>query len=193
MPECKECGESFDALNDSSLCTACARETAKPVKLPSAAIMTKEGYEKAVERANHKQPAPPLPKRRSSLGALIGVVLFFGWIALVAWSYHTFGLTTPFIYLVLCGGFFALGLAMIFAGRVTFGRAEPSDKLEPTAARSLHLIVGVFWIIPLLLFIFYMAKNSAVPTEGQLWFVGIMLGIAFAMQLVCARAYTPVD
>jgi hypothetical protein len=192
MAECKECGEILPEDAESDLCTVCARAySLKPTKLPSAGIISKEGYEKAVKRAT-AAPPPPEPEKTNGLVVLALLLLPILWIGGEGFMYYLFGVTETFVFWSLCSLFFIIGLTMIMVRRITVRHSEASDILDPKATQSLPLIVGLFWIFPLLLYVFFFLKNGDLLREGQLWFVGIMLGIALVVQIICARAFAPV-
>src|SRR5262249_51948816 len=154
-PKCKECGKEYQSSFDTGLCDICARTFAsQAVKLPSAAIITKEGYQQAVERASANLPPPSEASQPAWLPLLLGGIFPLLWLAVVGWAYSLFGSSTHFTSWSLCSGFFLLGLAMTLAGRIPIRRTQASDRLEPTAAASVHLIVGLLWILPLLLYLF---------------------------------------
>jgi hypothetical protein len=192
MAECKECGEILPEDAESDLCSVCARAySQKPVKLPSAGIVTKEGYEKALKRAT-AAPPPSEPQRTNGLVFLALLLLPILWLGGEGFILYLFGVTETFVFWSLCSLFFIIGLAMIIVRRITLGRSEARDSLDPKAAQSVPMIVGLFWIFPLLLYVFFFVKNGDLLREGQLWFVGIMLGVALVVQIICARAFAPV-
>jgi len=192
MAECKECGEVLPEDAESDLCSVCARAySQKPVKLPSAGIVTKEGYEKALKRAT-AAPPPPEPQATNGFVFLALLLLPILWLGGAAWMFYLFDFTQTFIFWTLCSLFFVIGLAMILVRRITVRQSEARDSIDPKATQSVPMIVGLFWIFPLLLYVFFFVKNGDLLREGQLWFVGIMLGIALVVQIVCARAFVPV-
>jgi hypothetical protein len=194
MAECKECGKTLPEDAESDLCSVCARAyTQKPVKLPSAGIVTKEGYEKALKRVT-AAPPPPEPEKTNGLVFLALLLLPILWLGGEGFMFYLFGATITFLFWSLCSFFFMIGLTMLVVRRITVRRTEARDSLDPKATQSVPMIVGLFWIFPLLLYVFFFLKNGEfAPREGQLWFVGIMLGIAFVVQIICARAFVPVE